>query len=29
MKKLGKFIGYLFPKLKMTSQKYDDFKYAM
>ena len=29
MKKLGKAIGYFFPKLKLTSQKYDDFRYAM
>lgn len=28
MKKIGKFIGYLFPKLKLTSQGYHDFRYA-
>jgi len=28
MKKIGKFIGYVFPKLKLNSQKYDDYRYS-
>ena len=29
MKKIGKFIGYILPKLRLNAQRYDDFRYDM